>query len=226
MKAEIPIEYEKGWVNFLNCRIDLSQKTFIPRIETEYWVKKAIREIRNQKPKTKNQKLKILDMFAGSGCIGIAILRACPELCRRVDFVDIDERAIKQIKINLKLNGIPKERYRIYQSNIFGKIKKDRYDYIFANPPYAATERVGEIDPLVKKYEPPGAYLAGKRGMDYIIRFFAQAKDFLKKYGIIYLEFDPQQKKEITNILLKYKYQNFKFFKDQFKKYRYLKVKK
>ena len=222
MRIKPPSEYQKGFVNFLNCRIDLSKKTFIPRIETEYWVAKAIKEVKRSK--AKSQGLKILDIFAGSGCIGIALLKNIKGTM--VHFADIEKKAVGQIKINLKLNKIPKERYRIFQADLFKKLKENKYNFIFANPPYAAIERVGEIELSVKKYEPQKAYLAGKGGMDYIVEFFAQAKDFLEKHGIIYLEFDPQQKKEISNILSEYKYKNFKFFKDQFKKYRYVKVKK
>jgi len=105
MKLKIPIEYEKSFIKFLNCKIDLRKKVFIPRIETEFWVKKAINEL-----KIENCKLKIdaLDIFAGSGCIGITILKNIKN--SYVDFADTNKKAIWQIKINLKLNKIPRER--------------------------------------------------------------------------------------------------------------------
>ena len=219
MKLKIPIEYEKSFIKFLNCKIDLRKKVFIPRIETEFWVKKAINEL-----KIENCKLKIdaLDIFAGSGCIGIAILKNIKN--SYVDFADTDKKAIGQIKINLKLNKIPRERYRIYKSDLFEKIKNKNYNYIFANPPYVAKERLKEVQPSVLKYEPKTSFLAGKRGLFYIRKFLKEAKRFLKERGTVYLEFDPLQKKEIEDILKKKGYKNFKFFKDQFKKYRFVKV--
>ena len=219
MKLKIPIEYEKSFIKFLNCKIDLRNRVFIPRIETEFWVKKAIKEL-----KIENCKLKIdaLDIFAGSGCIGIAVLENIKNSF--VDFVDIDKKAIGQIKINLKLNKIPRERYRIYKSDLFEKIKNKNYNYIFANPPYVAKERLKEVQPSVLKYEPKTSFLAGKRGLFYIRKFLKEAKRFLKERGTVYLEFDPLQKKEIEDILKKKGYKNFKFFKDQFKKYRFVKV--
>ena len=221
MKTEIPNEYLKGFTKFLNCKIDLRNRVFIPRIETEFWVKKAVTEI--QKTANKRQKTKILDIFAGSGCIGIAILKNIKN--SRVDFVDIDEKAIAQIKINLKLNGISPKKYRVVKSNLFEKIKGEKYDFIFANPPYVAKERLNEVQPSVLKYEPKRAILAGKKGLIYIRRFLRGAKKNLKPKGIICLEIDPQQKEEINEILKRKKYNKFNFLKDQFKKYRWLKIK-
>ncbi len=76
-----PTEYSKGFCRFLGCKIDLSFKPMIPRLETEFWVKKAIKRIKSQKSKVKSQSLKILDIFAGSGCIGISILKNIEKLC-------------------------------------------------------------------------------------------------------------------------------------------------
>jgi len=220
MKTKIPNEYLKGFNKFLNCKIDLRNRVFIPRIETEFWVKKAVTEI--EKTANKRQKTKILDIFAGSGCIGIAILKNIKN--GRVDFVDIDEKAIAQIKINLKLNGISPKKYRVVKSNLFEKIKGEKYDFIFANPPYVAKERLNEVQPSVLKYEPKRAILAGKKGLIYIRRFLKGAKKNLKPKGIIYLEIDPQQKEEINEILKRKKYNKFNFLKDQFKKYRWVKI--
>ena len=221
MNPEIPVEYEKGYTKFLNCKIDLRNRVFIPRIETEFWVKKAFKNCKLQIANCKLKKVKILDIFAGSGCIGIAVLKNIKN--SRVDFADIDKRAIEQIKINLKLSRISPKRYKIYQSNLFEKLK-GKYNYIFANPPYAAKEKLKEVQPSVLRYEPRRAILGGKKGLLYIRKFLKEAKKFLKPDGTIYFEFDPEQKNEISNILRKENYKNSKFFKDQFKKYRFVKV--
>ena len=236
MNPEIPVEYEKGYTKFLNCKIDLRNRVFIPRIETEFWVKKAFKNCKLQIANCKLKKVKILDIFAGSGCIGIAVLKNIKN--SRVDFADIDKRAIEQIKINLKLSRISPKRYKIYQSNtraerkvkkrfisstLFEKLK-GKYDVIFANPPYVAKEKIKEVQPSVLKYEPKRAILAGKKGLFYIRKFLKEVKKFLKPDGIIYLEFDPEQKNEISNILKKENYKNSKFFKDQFKKWRWTRI--
>jgi len=205
---------------FLNCRIDLTQKVFEPRIETEFWVGKAIREI-NQKIESGKQKIKILDIFSGSGCIGIAVLKNIKNA--GVDFVDISNKAIKQIKVNLKLNKIPKNRYEIYKSNLFKSLKNKRYDIIFANPPYVALNRISEVQEEILQKEPATALFAGKDGIFWIKNFLEEAKKHLNKKGDVYMEFDPFQKEKMEQILEKEKFK-FHFRKDQFKKYRWLKA--
>ena len=205
-------------MKFLNCKIKLSKKVFQPRIETEFWVKKAIEELRS-----KNKELRILDIFAGSGCIGIAVLRTYPELVERMDFADISKEATKQIEINLKLNGITKGKYKIYQSNLFEKLKNKRYNVIFANPPYVALDRIREVQKEVWQKEPASALFAGRDGMCWIEKFLKEVKNYLKPEGAFYLEFDPQQKEKIKKILEKQGFK-FSFRKDQFKKFRWLKT--
>ncbi len=216
----IPNEYKRGYTKFLGCKIDLSKKVFIPRIETEYWVGKAIKDVGDSGFGVRG--LRVLDMFAGSGCIGIAILKNLKNSF--VEFVDIDNKAISQIKLNLKLNKISHQRYKIYKSNFFEKLDRRKFDFIFANPPYVAKERIKEVQESVLKYEPKRALFSGRKGLTHIKKFLKEAKRFLKKGGIIYLEFDSLQKEEIQKILKKQKYKDFIFFKDQFRKYRWVKI--
>lgn len=215
--------------SFLNCKIDQSKKVFRPRIETEFWVGKALNEIGNWKSALRGVhfmsreigNLRVLDIFAGSGCIGIAILKNIKN--SRVDFIDVSKRAVEQIKINLKLNNIEKERYRVSQSNLFEKVRNERYDFIFANPPYVALDRMSEVQKDVLEKEPKLALFAGRDGIFYIEKFLSQVKKYLKPKGMFFMEFDPLQKEKSERILKKNKF-HFSFHKDQFKKYRWLKA--
>ena len=58
-----PIDYVIGFSYFLNTKIDLRYRPFIPRDETEYLAQKIIEEFN----KKRNKKIKILDLFSGSG---------------------------------------------------------------------------------------------------------------------------------------------------------------
>ncbi len=195
---EEPIEYVRGFAEFLGCKIDLSKKPLIPRPETEFWVEKAIEDIK----KSGNKKIKCLDIFSGSGCIGIAVLKHCPGLL--CDFADIENRCVGA---------------KIIKSDVFSNIK-GKYDFILANPPYVAIKRKNEVQKSVLKYEPKLALMAGDDGMLYIRKFLKQARSHLDKGGKIYMEFSPEQKKDTEKLIKKYKYSNCEFYKDQYNRWR------
>lgn len=209
-----PIEYKKGFKDFLNVKIDLSKKPLIPREETEYLAREILLNISNKKSHC-------LDIFAGSGCIGVYILKNNPKVT--CDFADIDENNLAQISINLELNNIDSHRAFLIKTNIFSDISK-KYDYIFANPPYVARERLNEVGEDVIKYEPSIAWYGGKKGIFYINKFLSEVKKYLKKDGMAFLEFDPKQREDIEKILTKEKCFDFVFFVDQYNKKRFVKI--
>ncbi len=217
LESNEPIDYIIGFSRFLDCKIDLSLKSMIPRPETEFWVEKAIEEISK---KEKRRKVHCLDIFSGSGCIGIAVLRALKNA--KVDFSDKSENCLKQAKINLKLNRIKTSRFKLIKSDIFKNIKR-KYDYVFANPPYVAKSKINRVQKSVLEFEPKTALFGAKDGLFHIRRFLKEAKNHLKLGGVIYLEFDSWQKKPIEKILKKHGCQA-EFFKDQYDKWRYLKT--
>ncbi len=204
LKRGEPVDYIIGFVDFLNCRIDLSYRPLIPRDETEFWTDKALKDIGDKKAFC-------LDLFAGSGCVGIAVLKNTKNT--RVDFAEIDKNLLNQIKFNIEKNGISKDRYNLFVSDIFDKVDK-KYDYIFANPPYIPEGR--NIPNSVIDFEPEKALLGGEEGLDYIKSFLKDVKKYLKKEGKAYMEFDSSQKEKIL--------EKADFHKDQFGKWRFLTI--
>lgn len=217
VKQGEPVAYVIGFVDFLGCKIDLSQRPLIPRVETEFWVEKVIEELN----KNRLEKIKCLDMFAGSGCIGVAVLKNV--LLTTIDFVDQDDKAITQIEINCKINDINPSRLRIIKSDIFEHISGS-YDYIFANPPYIAESRKDEVQGSVISHEPHIALFGGENGLIYIETFLDKAMEHLNKNGQIYMEFDEHQKDEIEKILEGKGFREISFYRDQFEKWRFLHI--
>ena len=212
-----PIDYVIGFRNFLGCKIDLSYRPLVPRVETEFWADKMIEEIR----KAKKGPIKCLDLFSGSGCIGIAASKHLKN--SKVDFAEIEKKFLKQISKNLQLNNISLRRIKLIQTDVFRNIR-NRYDYIFANPPYIAEKRKNEVQPEVLKYEPRKSIFAGKDGLFYIKKLLEQGGKYLKENGKMYIEFSPEQKKKIEELLGQNRWQNYQFYKDQYKRWRYFKV--
>jgi len=234
LKKGVPLAYLIGHQPFLGCQIDLKYRPLIPRVETEHWTEKAIEDIR----KNKKEKIKCLDLFAGSGCIGIAILKNTKNTT--VYFADIKRKYLKQIKRNLELNKIPQSRYRIIRSNIFNHTEVGlpydynifnrtkvgfSYDYILANPPYISLKERKMVQESVLNYEPRKALFAGGDGLKYIKEFLTEAKNYLNPEGKIYMEFGFGQKSAIEKIIRECHYRDYTFFKDQYDLWRYIIVK-
>lgn len=229
LKKGEPIDYVIGFTNFLDCKIDLSKKPLIPRPETEFWVKEVIVPLGGIPLRREKFKIRCLDIFSGSGCIGIAVLKHIKNSF--VVFADKDKNAIKQIKINCRINNINKKRYKIIQSDVFKglnpssrRLLRTKYDFVFANPPYIAATLWNRIQKTVLKYEPKSALFGGRNGLFYIKKFLKQAKHYLNEKGVIFMEFSPEQKTEIEKILKKYGYKNYEFYKDQYSKWRWIAV--
>lgn len=205
-----PIAYVIGHIKFLNCHIDLSLKPLIPRPETEYWLGKVIDSLNPKKP------ISILDLCCGSGCLGIAILKFFSE--NHVDFIDISPKAIDQTQKNLFLNNINPNCYRLFQSDLFSSLPLNKYDLIITNPPYVDPKK-----PFDKnlKFEPKIALFTSKSGLFNIFQILDNFQQYLKQQGLLYLEFGAGQKTAI-NTYCQTKKLSPTFFKDQFKRYRYL----
>lgn len=220
IKKGEPIDYIIGWIPFINIKIDLSLKPFIPRPETEYWVEKFIESVKNNS-KLNKKEIKCLDLFSGSGCIGITVLKNLKN--SYLDFVDIDKKALKQIKINLNLNKISSFRYQIIYSDIFENINS-KYDFILANPPYVSEKLKNRLSSILK-YEPIKAILAKENGLFYIKKIISQLKKYLKPKGVFWMEFSPEQKNEILKLIQQADFKNYQFNRDQYNRFRYLVLK-
>jgi release factor glutamine methyltransferase len=230
LKKGEPLDYVIGFTNFLGCKIDLSKKPLIPRPETEFWTEKAIKDILMFCRISECNSVKVLDVFSGSGCIGLAIFKNVKNA--EVVFADNDKNCIFQIKKNIKLNiplirankGYEKRRKSVVvKSNVFDNVK-GKFDYIFANPPYVSEKNKEKVQKSVLKYEPHNALFAGKDGFLYIKKFLKQARSHLNLGGKIFMEFSPEQKKEIEKMIKEFDYKTFKFYKDQYGKYRWVMV--
>lgn len=214
LNSGTPLAYLIGSIPFLGCHIDLSSKPLIPRPETEYWVNEIIK---NYIPK--NSEMNILDIFSGSGCIGVAVLKHTSSTAH---FGELQKQNIKQIQKNLNLNGIEKNRYQIFQSDVFENIPESLYDLILANPPYISKDRVGTVDHSVLDHEDEKALFADDDGLFYVKKLISESGNYLAPQGKLVIEFDPWQKDLLQAYLEQEKVSSFEFMNDQYGKTRIL----
>jgi HemK-like putative methylase len=196
LSAGVPLAYLIGHIPFLDCKIYLDSKPLIPRPETEYWTQLAIEEIRKYST-GKKEPLHILDLCAGSGCIGVAIAKEIPD--SKIEFIEFDKGHLPTIEKNCLENGIGASRFKIMQGDIFSPLTNESYDFILSNPPYI-DPAIDRAEPSVKENEPDTALYGGHEGMELISKIIKESPKYLNPNGQLWLEHEPEQVDSIDKL--------------------------
>ena len=186
-----PIAYLTNRKFFWNSEFVVTKDTLIPRPDTEVIIENAL-----SLTKQKN-KINILDIGIGSGCILLSILR------ERENFygtgIDISKKCLNISKINainLKVNS----RLKLYKSDV-DKFNLGKYDLIISNPPYIKKHSLKYLDNSVVGFEPRKALDGGLDGLSEIRKVIKKSSDLIKKNGIFILEIGFDQKNKVINLL-------------------------
>lgn len=187
-----PLAYIIGFSPFIDCKIWLDSHPLIPRTETEFWVHECIKAIEASATLSlglEDRSLRILDLCAGSGCVGIALAKHFPTA--RVEFSEIDERHVATITKNLIENDIGTDRTVIHHTSLFDGIS-GQFDFILSNPPYI-DEQNSRADISVVDHEPHLALFGGKDGLETIRDIVDNLRSHLAPGGQLWLEHEPEQ---------------------------------
>lgn len=107
----------------------------------------------------------ILDVGCGYGPIGLALAYGTG---RKVEMIDVNNRAVALAQNNAKRNGL-EEQTDIHQSNIYEELHQDIYAAIVTNPPIRAGKKVvhqilADAEPLLKTGGTLTAVIQKKQG--------------------------------------------------------------
>lgn len=202
LQAGEPLGYIIGHLPFLDCQIYLDSRPLIPRPETEYWVEKAIAAVKEKVSSSQTRRnLRILDLCAGSGAIGVAVAKAVPEA--EVTFAEIDSAHLPTIQKNLESNinisegSIRMDQYEVVESDLFEKVE-GKFDFILTNPPYIDPV-IDRTEESVKSHEPHLALYGGQQGMEIIYTILKDSINYLNADGQLWIEHEPEQSAAIQN---------------------------
>lgn len=154
-----PVAYLVGEWEFYGLTLDISPDVLVPRDDTEVLTRQAIERVTALPGEAR-----VLDLCAGSGCVGLAIAKNCPHA--RVMLGDISEGALRVCRQNTRRNNLTSQ-VSACQVDALDKPSAALWDFdvIAANPPYIPT---GELDTLeVSKFEPRLALDGGEDGLDF-----------------------------------------------------------
>ena len=189
LAAGEPLAYVIGWIPFLGLKIALDSSPLIPRPETEWWTEKLIEHLRYRFDATEDrgaQPFRLLDLCAGSGAIGLAVLSHLPNAY--VSFGEIDPAHVELIKKNLFVNDLPPNRADVRASDIFEVFGTEQFDIIAANPPYIPEGRM--LETSVTNYEPSQGLFGGPDGMQVIRAILKDCRKHLSAGGELWMECD------------------------------------
>lgn len=208
LQQEKPIQYITGETWFYGLRFEVNENTLIPRPETEELVEWIIE---SQKSKVQSQKLEILDIGTGSGCIPISLKANLPQA--NVSAIDVSEQALEVAKINAVSNNVE---VNFIQANILEvEDLNQHFDVIVSNPPYVRNLEKQEIKKNVLDYEPHLALFVEDTDALLFYRKIAQlALKNLSPNGLLFFEINQYLGNETVELLENLGFKNIELKKD------------
>ena len=190
-----PVAYITGQWEFYGVPLEITRDSLIPRADTEVLVKAAITlfEGRNGTPR-------ILDLCAGSGCVGVAMGVHMPGA--RIVMVDNSRRALSLCRRNSSRNNLD-IRVMCVEADVTETppLLLGDFDLITCNAPYIPTAELETLDSSVKDYEPIQALDGGPDGLDIIRPVIRLWKGVLRDNGVMMLEIGEGQAPAVAQLL-------------------------
>ena len=189
-----PVAYLIGEWEFYGLPLDISPEVLIPRPDTEVLAEQAINYLRTL------GECRVLDLCAGSGCVGLAIAAQVPQ--SRVVLGEWSDGALKICRQNIRRNGLS-GRVVPMQTDAREKPEKALGDFqcIVCNPPYIPRGDIDGLDVSVKDYEPHLALDGGEDGLDFYRDISEKWKDALNIGGRLYFEVGIGQADSVLRIM-------------------------
>ncbi|MEE3241115.1 MAG: 50S ribosomal protein L3 N(5)-glutamine methyltransferase [Pseudomonadota bacterium] len=172
----IPLAYLTNEAWFAGLPFTVDERVIIPRSPIAELIDRGFQ------PWLSSQPTSVLDLCAGSGCIGIA---CAIHLGSQVDLVELSPEALALAEHNIQRHQLTAS-VKAIESDLFARVD-GRYDLIVSNPPYVDAEDLASM-PAEYHHEPVMALAAGTDGLDIARKILAQSADYLTEQGVLVLE--------------------------------------
>ena len=203
-KERYPLQYILGEWDFYKYTFKVGEGVLIPRSDTEILVETALEYLKDV------ENPQVLDLCAGSGCIGISIAKDFPQAS--VTMVEKFDNAFYYLEQNVKLNSVKNAKI-IRGDVLLGDGSDGVYDLIVSNPPYIPPDEMTIISPETN-FEPETALLGGEDGMLFYKAIIENYKQSLKLDGMLCFEVGINEDEAVANLLKEALFEKIAVIKD------------
>lgn len=190
-EVRYPLQYIFGEWAFYGRSFSVGPGVLVPRADTEVLVEHCLEYLKQA------ENAKVLDLCAGSGCIGITIAKE--NSATDVLMVEKFDEALRYTQKNIELNGA--ENAECINGDIFESAAADKkYSLIVSNPPYIPQSEMSEISPEAK-FEPETALLAEDNGMQFYKAIINNYKNSLENGGMMSFEVGINEYEAVSALL-------------------------
>lgn len=187
--------------NFWKRDFKLNEEVLDPRQDTEVLITAVLKYYTNI-----FDKLDILDLGSGSGCIGLSLLEELK--FSNISFLDVSEKSLEIVKINAtEYNLEHRSEYfqlnwnsKNWDSNLLKFRNKSKFDIIVTNPPYIPTDEIKSLQREVKDFDPFVALDGGLDGLMAYKTIFPKFNRILKNGSKVFVEIGMGQEDMVIKI--------------------------
>ena len=188
----IPLQQLTGEQDFMGLTFSVNEHVLIPRQDTEILVEEVLKEL--------HDRMRILDMCTGSGCILLSLLHYSND-CEGLG-VDLSAEALEVAGQNVLKVLTPEkaEHAHFLQSDLFEKVE-GKFEIIVSNPPYIASAEVEKLMPEVRDHEPRMALDGTEDGLHFYRRIIKEAGTHLVNSGMLFFEIGYDQGQAVSELM-------------------------
>ena len=202
-----PVAYLIGEWEFYGLPLDISPAVLIPRPDTEVLATKLIDAARGA------GSCRILDLCAGSGCIGLAAAANLPNA--RVLLGELDDEALKICRQNIRRSNLTGH---VTSMKLDAREKPTRslgeFNFLVSNPPYIPSADIDTLDVSVREHEPRLALDGGEDGLDFYRAICEKWRDALALEGMLFFEVGIGQADQVLRIMRSHGFGDIQIVKD------------
>lgn len=190
-----PLQYILGEWEFFGLPFKVGEGVLIPRQDTETLVEIAADFLKTRQ----DNERRVLDLCAGSGCIGITLAKLYGA---EATLVEKSEKAFSYLEQNISLNGVKAQCKAVLGDCLDERSIVGEYDLILSNPPYLTEKDMQNLQREVS-FEPQEALFGGGDGLDFYRALLEKYPKKLRSNGLFAVEIGLGEEKDVAEMFRK-----------------------